>query len=114
MFGRRDSRDTQKALRFFKERRVRVNFVDIGAKPMAATELRRFCDKFGATNLFDTDSRQYKDAGLGYLSMSSDGAYEKLLRDQRLIRLPLVRSGNRLSVGVSETEWRDWLSGPDQ
>jgi arsenate reductase-like glutaredoxin family protein len=41
--------------------------------------------------------------------MSNEGAYEKLLRDQRLIRLPLVRAGSRLSVGPSEAEWRDWL-----
>ncbi len=81
---------------------------------MAAGELKRFSDKFGPANLFDTASRQYKDAGLGYMSMSDDGAYEKLLRDQRLIRLPLVRAGNRLSVGVSETEWRDWLRAADQ
>jgi arsenate reductase-like glutaredoxin family protein len=96
-------------LRFFQERRVRVNFVDVGVKPMAPGELKRFSDKFGTTNLFDANSRQYKDAGLGYLSMSNEGAYEKLLRDQRLIRLPLVRAGSRLSVGLSEAEWRDWL-----
>jgi arsenate reductase-like glutaredoxin family protein len=88
--------------------------VDLGAKPMAPAELKRFSDKFGATNLFDANSRQYKDAGLGYLSMSNDSAYEKLLRDQRLIRLPLVRAGSRLSVGLSEIEWREWLRAADQ
>jgi arsenate reductase-like glutaredoxin family protein len=81
---------------------------------MAPTELKRFTDRCGATNLFDTDSRAYRDAGLGYLSMSADGAYERLLREQRLIRLPLVRAGNRLSVGPSEAEWRGWLTAVDQ
>jgi len=81
---------------------------------MAPAELKRFSDKFGAVNLFDSNSRQYKDAGLGYLSMSNDSAYEKLLRDQRLIRLPLVRAGNRLSAGLSENEWREWLRAADQ
>ncbi|MEP7361021.1 MAG: ArsC/Spx/MgsR family protein [Chloroflexota bacterium] len=114
VFGRRDSRDTQKALRFFHERRVRVNFVDLGAKAMAPAELKRFSDRFGATNLFDTTAPAYSDAGLSYLSMSAEGAYEKLLRDQRLIRLPLVRAGNRLSAGPSEVEWRDWLRAVDQ
>ncbi len=93
---------------------MRVNFVDLGVKAMAPAELKRFSDKFGATNLFDSNSRQYKDAGLGYLSMTSDGAYEKLMRDQRLIRLPLVRAGSRLSVGLSESEWREWLRATDQ
>jgi arsenate reductase-like glutaredoxin family protein len=54
------------------------------------------------------------DAGLGYLSMTADDAYEKLLLDQRLIKLPLVRAGNRLSVGLSEVEWRAWLRAADQ
>jgi arsenate reductase-like glutaredoxin family protein len=93
---------------------VRVNFVDLGAKPIAPTELRRFSDRFGASNLFDTKARAYIDAGLGYLSMSADDAYAKLLRDQRLIRLPLVRAGNRLSIGLSEVDWRTWLRGSDQ
>ncbi|MDL2334793.1 MAG: ArsC/Spx/MgsR family protein [Chloroflexota bacterium] len=81
---------------------------------MAPTELKRFSDRFGPTNLFDSDSRAYRDAGLGYLSMSADDAYDRLLREQRLIRLPLVRAGNRLSVGPSEAEWRAWLRASDQ
>lgn len=89
-------------------------FVDLSAKPIAPTELRRFAARFGAASLFDTSARAYRDAGLGYLSMSDDSAFEKLLGDQRLIRLPLVRAGNRLSVGPSEGEWRAWLRAADQ
>lgn len=81
---------------------------------MAPAELRRFSERFGANNLFDTGGRAYLEAGLGYLSMADDNALEKLLRDQRLIRLPLVRAGVRLSVGLSEDEWRAWLSAADQ
>jgi arsenate reductase (glutaredoxin) len=91
-----------------------VNFVDLSAKQMAPAELRRFSDRFGAVNLFDTTARAYQDAGLGYLTMSADEAYEKLMRDQRLLRLPLLRAGNRISVGVSEDEWRAWLRAGDQ
>lgn len=101
-------------MRFFRDRRVGVVFVDLGVKPIAPTELRRFAAPFGAASLFDTSSRAYHDAGLGYLSMSDDSAFEKLLADQRLIRLPLVRAGNRLSVGLAEDEWRAWLRAADQ
>ena len=93
---------------------MHVNFVDLGTKPMAPAELRRFSDRFGAGNLLDTTARAYRDSGLGYLTMSADAAYEKLLGDQRLIRLPLVRAGNHLSVGLSEDEWRAWLRAADQ
>jgi Arsenate reductase and related proteins, glutaredoxin family len=81
---------------------------------VAPAELRRFSERFGAGNLFDTGGRAYRETGLGYLSMSDDAAFEKLLRDQRLIRLPLVRAGDRLSVGMSENDWRAWLSDADQ
>jgi arsenate reductase-like glutaredoxin family protein len=81
---------------------------------MAPTELRRFSERFGATSLLDTSGRAYRDAGLAYLSLDDDAAFEKLLRDQRLIRLPLVRAGARLSVGLSEGEWRAWLSDSPQ
>jgi arsenate reductase-like glutaredoxin family protein len=76
--------------------------------------LKRFAERLGATQLFDTESRVYKDAGLGYLSMSADGAFEKLLGDQRLIKLPLVRSGNRFTAGAADAEWRAWLRASDQ
>lgn len=93
---------------------MRVNFVDLDAKPVAPAELRRFSERLGPAHLFDTASRAYRDGGLGYLSMSAEAAYEKLLRDQRLIKLPLVRAGNRLSVGLAEDEWRSWLRAAGQ
>jgi len=73
--------------------------------------LRRFLERLGAGALVDTGGRAYRDAGLGYLTMNDEATFEKLLRDQRLIRLPLVRAGNRLSVGLAEGDWRAWLRG---
>jgi hypothetical protein len=64
MFGLVDSRPTQAALRFFKERRVNVTFVDLRRKPIAPGELRRFVERLGAAALLDTEGRQYKDLGL--------------------------------------------------
>jgi len=88
--------------------------VDLARKPIAAGELRRFSQKFGARALFDTDSKEYRDAGLAYLSMDEDTAFERLLSDGRLLRLPLVRGGSFVSAGVDEKAWRDWLAAPDQ
>ena len=59
VFGRRDSRDTQKALRFFKERRVAVHFVDVAARPPAPGELRRFAERLGVRALLDAEGRRY-------------------------------------------------------
>ena len=78
---------------------------------MAAGELKRFSDKFGATELIDRESRAFQSAGLGYMRLGPDEAFERVLRDQGLLRLPLVRSGWKLSVGVAEKDWLAWLKG---
>lgn len=106
IFGRTDDQATRAALRFFKERRIAPHVVDVARKPMAAGELRRFVERLGAAALADRDGRAWKDAGLGYLTMTEDALAERLLANQRLLRLPLVRVGNRFAAGRDEPAWR--------
>ena len=106
MFGRRDSRDTQRALRFFKERRIAVQYVDVAVKPPAPTELRRFTERLGVGALVDTGSRRYRDLGLGYLTMGDGELFERLIADPALLRLPLVRRGSEVAAGADEPAWR--------
>jgi len=106
LFGRKDSRGTQKALRFFKERRVPVTLVDLAIKPPAPTELRRFTERLGVRAVADLESAAWKDAGLGYLRMSDAELFERLLADPRLLRLPLARFGNQFAAGVDEAVWK--------
>jgi arsenate reductase len=89
-----------------------VSFVDVAHKPMAPTELRRFAERLSASALFDETSRSYRDAGLAYLSLDDDQAFDRLLRDQSLLRLPLVRMGANVSVGIDERAWKEWLTIP--
>jgi arsenate reductase-like glutaredoxin family protein len=111
MFGLADSRPTQAALRFFKERRVNVTFVELRRKPIAPGELRRFVERLGAVALLDTDSRQYKDLGLGYMRLGDDEIVERLLAHNGLLRLPLVRFGNAFTAGPADAAWKNWLAG---
>ena len=110
VFGREDSRETRAALRFFKERRLAVQFVDLRRKPMAAGELRRFVERLGAATLADTAGKAWTDAGLGYLRMTPDELAARLLADQRLLRLPLVRIANGFAAGPDEAPWRELLT----
>ena len=87
-----------------------VTFVDVARKPIAATELRRFTQRFGAAALLDRDSARYRELGLGYMSMGEEETFERILDDQQLLVLPLVRAGDRLTVGVDEPTWRGWLT----
>jgi arsenate reductase-like glutaredoxin family protein len=110
LFGLPDSRPTQAALRFFKERRVDVTFVDLRKRPIALGELKRFVERLGAAALLDTEGKQYKDLGLGYMSLDPDQIMARLMSDVRLVRLPLVRFGNAFSAGPAEATWRAWIS----
>jgi arsenate reductase len=109
VFGREDSQETRAALRFFKERRVTIQFLDLRRKPVAAGELRRFVDRLGAAALADTNGRAWTDAGLGYLRMTPDELATRLLADQRLLKLPLVRVGNGVAAGRDEAAWKGLL-----
>jgi arsenate reductase-like glutaredoxin family protein len=110
VFGREDSQETRAALRFFKERRLAVQLIDLRRKPMAAGELRRFVERLGAEALADTAGRAWMDAGLGYLRMTPDELAARLLADQRLLRLPLVRVANGFAAGRDEAAWKALLA----
>jgi arsenate reductase-like glutaredoxin family protein len=112
VFGRDDSAPTRAALRFFRERRIVVHYVDLGKRRIAPGELKRFTQRFGAGALLDPTARPYRDAGLAHLTLDEAGAVARLLADPRLLRLPLVRHGNEVTVGVDERTWTAWLRPP--
>jgi arsenate reductase-like glutaredoxin family protein len=112
VFGLEDSNATRAALRFFRERRIVVHFVDLRKKPIAPGELRRFTERLGAAALLDTESRPYREQGLAYLATDEAGISARLLADVRLIRLPLVRYGEQFTAGKDEATWKAWLAKP--
>ena len=65
IFGIQKSADTRKALRFFKERRVNVHFVDLKIRAASKGELTRFVQKFGVDGILDRDSKRFNALGLG-------------------------------------------------
>jgi arsenate reductase (glutaredoxin) len=110
VFGLEKDQSTRAALRFFKERRVPISFVDLRKRPMAPAELRRFVERLGAGALLDETSKAYRDGGLAYLRKDEDDIVSRLLVDQSLLRLPLVRDGTEVTAGRADTTWRAWLT----
>jgi arsenate reductase len=110
IFGEKNSPVTRAAERFFKERRVAVQFVDLKKKPMAPGEIKRFVDRFGLAQLLDTEGAAYLDAGLKYLKMSDAELLGRIEQDPKLLKLPLVRSAKLLSVGDDEAGWKAMLA----
>lgn len=112
VFGTEDNNATRNALRFFRERRIVVHFVDLRKKPIAPGELRRFTDRLGAAALLDTESRGYREQGLAFLTTDTAGITSRLLADIKLMRLPLVRYGEEFTAGKAEETWKAWLAKP--
>ncbi len=109
IFGIRKSPETRKALRFFAERRIKTHFVDLQERAASPGELRRFAQKFGAGALVDRGSRCFADLGLGAAHLSEERWLDRLAQEPMLLRMPLVRWQQKLTVGDAETTWREWI-----
>ena len=108
VFGFKDCQDTRKALRFFSERRLAVHFVDLKEKPASKGELRRFADKFGPAALIDRASPRFKALGLHVSGDSPQRQLERALTEPRLLKTPLVRIDQRVSIGYAPDDWSAW------
>jgi arsenate reductase-like glutaredoxin family protein len=106
IFGVKNSSATRAAERFFKERRIPIQIVDLKQKPMAAGEIKRFIERFGLISLLDTSGVAYIDAGMQYLKLTDAEILARAEREPRLLRLPLVRAGKLVSVGQDESAWK--------
>jgi len=114
IFGTKNSQETRAAERFFKERSATIHFVDLKQKPMAPGEIKRFIDRFGLSGLIDSEGTAYVTAGMKYLKLSDSEVLSRIERDPKLLRLPLVRSGNRISIGKDEDAWKAMLVPPSK
>lgn len=110
VFGTRKCKDTQKALRFFKERRVQVHFVDLTQRAASPGELRRFEQKFGAEALLDRQGKRFRERGLHVAHLPESRIMPMLADDPGLLVTPLVRHGNQLTIGHADKEWKEWTS----
>ena len=105
IFGKSKCFDTQKAQRYFKERRIKFQAVDLLRYGMSKGELQSVVRAVGLDALID---QKNPDAALlNYLAYDSD-KLEKLLEDPRLIKTPVVRNGKQATVGYCPEVWKNW------
>ncbi len=109
IFGTKKNADTRKALRFFAERRLQVHFVDLAQRAASPGELRRFVQKFGVPALVDREGNRFRELGLATAYLSDERWLEKLAAEPSLLRQPLVRNDNRLTIGSAEPTWKEWV-----
>lgn len=106
IFGARKSFDTRKAERWFKERRIKYQYIDLDTKGLSAGEYRSVRAAVGYDALVDRDSPDYRELGIDYLLPQA--AEEKLLENPRLFRAHIVRNGRQATVGFCPDVWKTW------
>ncbi|MBQ3065946.1 MAG: arsenate reductase family protein [Clostridia bacterium] len=105
IFGTGKCFDTKKAQRFFKERGIRFQMIDLREKGFSRGELRAVLTAVGGLDaLVDKENKNYCD--IKYLL--PDAIEEKLLLDPSYIRTPVVRNGKQATVGYSPDIWKTW------
>ena len=110
IFGVRKSAETRAALRFFSERRIKTHFVDLDEREPSPRELERFARKFGVQALVDRGSKRFAELGLGASQFSDARWLEKVTVEPHLLRLPLVRNQNEVTVGAAPEVWKAWCA----
>jgi len=114
IFGLKNSSATRAAERFFKERGARIQLVNLKQKSMAPGEIKHFTQRFGLAGLLDNEGKAFVDEGLKYLKLSDAELLGRIERTPELLRLPLVRTGQRMSVGHDESSLKAMLAAQGQ
>lgn len=108
IFGRAKCFDTKKAERYFKERRIRYQLIDVDKKGVSPGEYRNIKAAAGGFRaLLDETGKAYEKHFIAYLA-SDDAIEEKLMEHPELLKTPIVRNGRQATVGYRPDVWQTW------
>ena len=108
IFGTRKSQDTKKAERFFKERGIRFQSVDLQEKGLSRRELESVIQSVGLEAMVDENAKDRDTVLLLKYSPKEDWE-DKLLEHPGIIRQPIVRNGKKATVGNCPDVWKKWV-----
>ena len=108
IFGTRKSFDTKKAERYFKERSIKYQFVDLKEKGLSKGEFNSVCQALGGCEpLIDHDCKD-KDLLALIKYIAPEDRAEKILENQKVLKTPIVRNGKQATVGYQPDIWKNW------
>ena len=109
IFGTKKCQETRKAERWFKERGIRFQAIDLAQKGMSSGELRSVASRVGGFEaLIDREGKRYVDKGLKYSAPTGPRIEQILLDDPLLLRTPIVRNGQQATLGYQPETWEAW------
>lgn len=106
IFGTPKCSDTRKAERFFKDRQLKFQAINLAEKGVSKGELNSIKAAVGLENLIDKNGKEYEKRHLKYLVHDIE---EQLLKYPLLFKTPIVRDGARATVGYQPEVWKKWL-----
>ena len=99
--------DTQKAERFFKERRIAYQRVDVRKDGSGRRELESVAAAVGLDALCDRESKAFRESVIAY-TQDRETILAGLVERPQLLRLPLVRNGRLATAGFCPEVWERW------
>ena len=108
IFGTNKCFDTKKAMRYFKERNIKYQFIDMKEKGMSKGEFTSVKQAVGGLTKMLDDQGKEKDllAMLNY--MSEEDKEEKIFENQKVLKTPIVRNAKQATVGYQPDVWKNW------
>ncbi|RPI74107.1 MAG: ArsC family transcriptional regulator [Ignavibacteriales bacterium] len=106
IFGIKNSNETRKAERFFKERKIPFHFRDLSEKGISKGELENIKQAIPLEELIDKEGKQFQKRNLSYMVFDTE---EELLNDPLLFKMPIVRNGRLATIGYQPDVWKMWL-----
>ncbi len=108
IFGTKKCNDTKKAERFFKERGIKYQFIDMKEKGLSKGELTSVIQASGSIeNLIDENCKD-KDTLALIKYIADEDKFDKVLENQQVIKTPVVRNGKQATVGYQPDVWKKW------
>ena len=108
IFGTKKCNDTKKAERFFKERGIKYQFIDMKEKGMSKGELTAVANANGGIDAMINPDAKDKDALALIKYIAEEDKLEKLLETQQVIKTPVVRNGKQSTLGYQPDVWKKW------
>ncbi len=108
IFGTKKSADTRKAERFFKERGIKFQYVNLDEKGLSKGELASVKQAVGGLDAMIDENAKDKNALALLKYIAEEDKEEKLLECQQLLKQPIVRNGKKATVGYQPDVWKVW------
>ena len=106
ILGVKNCNDTKKAIRFFKDRKIDIQFINLKEKGISKGELKSIVRIFDIEDLLDREGKEFKKRNLEYYVFDT---LELLMESPTLFKTPILREKNKVTIGYKPEIWKEWI-----